>query len=226
MGAESLVERLLAAEARVDSTRLRSGRLDYSDWVNLTNARLRVADYPLWIDDTAAPTLYEVRAKARRWRQDKTAGGSHPESKAIVALDYLQLMGQRGQTENREREVAGNSRGMKALSKLLHCPMIVLSQLNRAVESRSDKRPMLSDLRDSGALEQDADVVTFVYRDEVYNDKSPDRGTAEIIIAKQRNGDTGTTKLAFIREFSRFENLSERRPDGAPPPDDDDAAVH
>ena len=210
MSKEALVERLLCAEARVDSARLRSGYLEQRDWINLTKAASRISDAPIWIDDSGAPTLLEIRAKARRWRSDARAFPSG-EGLGLIVIDYLQLVeARKSKEDNRQREVAEISRGLKALAKELRVPIVALSQLNRGVESRADKRPLLSDLRESGAIEQDADVIAFIYRDEVYNKESPGKGTAEIIVGKQRNGATGTVQLAFLNQYTRFENLSER----------------
>ncbi len=212
MSKESLVERLLCCEARVDSSKLRAGFLDQRDWINITKAASRISEAPIWIDDSGAPTLLEIRAKCRRWRADQNIFKS-PNQHGMVVIDYLQLIHGRpaGREQNREREISEISRGLKALAKELRVPVIALSQLNRGVESRSDKRPQLSDLRESGAIEQDADVIAFIYRDEVYNKETPDKGVAEIIIGKQRNGPTGTVKLAFLNQYTRFENLAEGR---------------
>ena len=212
MSKESLVERLLCSEALVDSSRLRAGFLEQRDWINITKAASRISEAPIWIDDSGAPTLMEIRAKCRRWRSDPNIFPT-PNHHGMVVLDYLQLIHGRpgaGREQNREREISEISRGLKALAKELRVPIIALSQLNRGVESRQDKRPQLSDLRESGAIEQDADVLAFIYRDDVYNKESPDKGIAEIIIGKQRNGPTGMLKLRFLNQYTRFENL----PDG------------
>ena len=212
MSKESLVERLLCSESRVDSTRLRGGFLDQRDWVNLMRAASRIHEAPIWIDDTGAPTLLEIRAKARRWRADSNIFNK-PDMHGIIVIDYLQLIQgapQKSREANRQQEISEISRGLKGLAKELRVPVIALSQLNRAVESRSDKRPQLSDLRESGAIEQDADVIAFIYRDEVYNKETTDKGIAEIIIGKQRNGAVGTVRLAFLNQYTRFENLAER----------------
>ena len=212
MSKEALVERLLCSDAKVESTRLRSGFLEQRDWVNITKSAARIAEAPLWIDDSGAPTLLEIRAKCRRWRTDPSIFKNEGQY-GLVVIDYLQLVqGRPSERElNREREISEISRGLKALAKELRCPVVALSQLNRSVESRNDKRPQLSDLRESGAIEQDADVIAFVYRDEVYDKQSEDKGTAEIIIGKQRNGPTGLARLAFLNQFTRFENLAEGR---------------
>jgi replicative DNA helicase len=200
MSKEQLVMRLLCSEARVDSHRLRRGMLRDSDWPKLTRAAGAPAEAPIYIDDTAAISTLEVRAKARRLKSEANVG--------LIIVDYLQLMRAKGSYDVREQEISEISRSLKALAKELHVPVIALSQLNRGVESRSDKRPMISDLRESGAIEQDADVIMFIYRDEIYNKESPDKGIAEIIVGKQRNGPTDTVKLAFLSEFTAFENLA------------------
>lgn len=228
MSKEALVERMICCEARVDSMRLRTGFLDGRDWINITKATSRIADAPIWIDDSASPSLNEIRAKARRWRADSRIFPV-PHGHGLIVIDYMQLISPpspgRGDVEqNREREVAGFSRGLKALAKELRLPVVALSQLNRGPEARADKRPNLADLRDSGAIEQDADVIAFLYRDEVYNKDSPDRGTAEVIVGKQRNGAIGVVRLAFLEQYTRFENLAEGRseddisPPALPPP--------
>ncbi len=211
MSKEALMERLLCSEARVESTRLRGGFLEQRDWINITKAASRISEAPIWIDDSGAPTLLEIRTKSRRWRADQTIFKS-PEQTGMIVIDYLQLIQGRpqGREHNREREISEISRGLKALAKELKVPILALSQLNRGVESRQDKRPQLSDLRESGAIEQDADLIAFIYRDEFYNKESQDKGVAEIIIGKQRNGPTGTVRLAFLGEYTRFENLDER----------------
>jgi replicative DNA helicase len=210
MSKQSLIERMLCCEARIDSTRLRGGFLDQRDWINLTKGASRISEAPIWIDDQGAPTLLELRAKARRWRSDPAIFKT-PDQHGVVVIDYMQLCSggsSGGKDQSREREVSEISRGLKALAKELRVPVIALSQLNRAVEARGDKRPMLSDLRESGAIEQDADLITFIYRDEVYNKESPDKGVAEVIIGKQRNGPVGTVKLAFANAYTRFENMN------------------
>jgi replicative DNA helicase len=212
MSKEALVERMLCSESRVDSQRLRGGFLDQRDWISITKGASRVSEAPIWIDDAGAPSLLELRAKARRWRSDNNIFKA-PDQLGIVVIDYLQLIAGRpssGRDQNREREVSEISRGLKALAKELRVPVVALSQLNRAVEARADKRPQLSDLRESGAIEQDADLIAFIYRDEVYNKETPDKGIAEVIIGKQRNGPVGTVRLAFLNQYTRFENLSER----------------
>lgn len=219
MSALSLILRWLATEARVDGMKLKTGYLDTRDWINLTKAATFLAEAPLWIDDSPTSTIAEVSAKTIEWRGDVERGGKHKI--AQVQLDYLQLLGGKiNRNSNREQEVAGNSRGCKMLATETKVVFVLLSQLNRNVESRQDKRPMMSDLRESGAVENDADTIHLVYRDEYYNKDSPDRGVAEVITCKQRNGDTGTTRLAFLNQYTRFENLAEVEDEAeyAPPP--------
>ncbi|MGE0705381.1 MAG: replicative DNA helicase [Vicinamibacterales bacterium] len=204
MSKEQLFLRMLTGEARIDAHRLRGGFLGERDWGRLSQAIGTLSEARIFIDDTPAIGVLEMRAKCRRLAAEH---GLH-----MVIVDYIQLMQGRGRFENRTLEVAAISRSLKGLAKELNVPIVVLSQLSRAPESRSDHRPQLSDLRESGALEQDADVVIFIYREDQYADKSeppPDsQGMAELIIGKQRNGPTGVVKLAFIREFTRFENLA------------------
>ncbi len=202
-----IVNRLLSAEARIDSSRLRTGRLDDADWLKLGDALGSLSEAPLFIDDTPSITLNEIRAKCRRLKQKHGLD--------LVIVDYLQLMQSHRRVDNRQQEVAEISRGLKMLAKELDAPVIALSQLSRQPESRTDKRPMLADLRESGSIEQDADIVGFIYRDEVYDEDSPDRGIAELIIAKHRNGATGVVKLAFLDHLTTFANLA-RTPAGSP----------
>ena len=213
MSKESLVLRMLCGEARVDGGKVRTGYLGDRDFPRLAMAAGRLADLPFYIDDTPALSILEMRAKSRRLQREREREGGL----GLIVVDYLQLMRAHSKTDNREQEISLISRSLKALAKELSVPVIALSQLNRAVESRADKRPMMSDLRESGAIEQDADVIAFVYRDDFYNKASPDEGTAEIIIAKQRNGPQGTVKLAFRKEFTTFENLSSREDDEQSP---------
>lgn len=205
MSKEQLAMRMLSSEARVDAQRLRKGFLGETDWPRLTTAAGALSEAKLFIDDTAAITVLEMKAKARRLKAERGLG--------LVVLDYLQLMRGRDQSPSREQEISEISRSLKALAKELSVPVVALSQLNRQVEARSDRRPQMADLRESGAIEQDADVILFIYRDEVYNrsDDNPEKGIAEIIIGKQRNGPTGKIKLAFLKEFTRFENLAQIR---------------
>ncbi|MCE5242785.1 MAG: replicative DNA helicase [Syntrophobacteraceae bacterium] len=200
MSKEQLAMRLLCAEARVDSHKIRTGFLSRDECAKMLVAAGSFMELPIYIDDTPAISPLELRAKARRMMADRGLG--------MVVVDYLQLMRGRESTERREQEISEISRSLKGLAKELNIPVIALSQLNRKVEERHDKRPQLSDLRESGAIEQDADVIAFIYRDEVYNAQSPDKGTAEIIIGKQRNGPTGTVKLAYIGTYTRFEDLA------------------
>ncbi|MFP5317954.1 MAG: replicative DNA helicase [Acidimicrobiia bacterium] len=195
-----LTQRLLCAEARVDATRMRNGRLLESDWPKISHAVGRLAESPVFIDDNPRLTVMEIRAKARRLKSRAGLG--------LIVIDYLQLMTGRTNAENRQVEVSEISRGLKILARELQVPVIALSQLSRNLETRADKRPVLADLRESGSLEQDADVVIFLYRDEVYNRDSPDRGTAEVIVAKHRNGPTGMTQLAFLDHYTRFANMA------------------
>jgi replicative DNA helicase len=202
MSKEQLVMRLLSSAGRIDSQRIRTGNLHNEDWPKLTRAVGMLSEAPIFIDDTPSISVLEVRAKVRRLAAQHDIG--------LIVVDYLQLMQGRN-TENRTQEISEISRSLKALAKEHNVPVIALSQLNRSLENRPDKRPMMSDLRESGAIEQDADVIAFIYRDEVYNkaEDNPDRGSAEIIIGKQRNGPTGISKLTFIKEFTMFENMSE-----------------
>lgn len=209
MSKEQLVQRLLCSRAEVDAYKLRGGFLSESDWPKLTRAAGILSDAPIFIDDSAVLTVLEMRAKARRLKKEKNIG--------LLVVDYLQLVRGGFRMESREREIAEISRGLKALAKEIHVPVIALSQLNRSVESRQDKRPMLADLRESGSLEQDADVVMFIYRDEMYNSESPDQGKAEIIIGKQRNGPTGKAVLAFRSQLTRFDNLAKGVDEYLPP---------
>src|SRR5512138_164424 len=207
MAREQLATRLLAAEARVDSQRLRKGFLGETDWPKLTTAAGRLSEAPIYIDDTPAITAIEMKAKSRRLKAENGLG--------LIILDYLQLMRGNSFKDSREQEISEISRSLKGLAKELSVPVIALSQLNRKVEDRTSRRPQMADLRESGAIEQDADVILFLYRDEVYNksDDNPEKGFAEVIIGKQRNGPVGTLKLVFQEKFTRFENLA--RPDEA-----------
>ena len=198
-----LTQRLLCSEAGVSTQRVRSGQLSDDDWTRINGAVGRLAEAPLWIDDNPNTSVLEIRAKARR----KHAEVGHL---GLVVVDYLQLMGGRLNAESRQVEVSEMSRGLKILARELDCPVLALSQLSRAPEARADKRPMLADLRESGAIEQDADVVMFLYRDEMYNADSPDRGIAELHVAKHRTGPTGTVKLAFLPQYTRFDNHAQR----------------
>src|SRR5437867_3411430 len=199
MGATQLALRMIGSVGRLDQHKLRTGRLAPDDWDKLSTALGRLNEAPLLIDETPALNAIEVRSRARRLAKQYGKLG-------LVIVDYLQLMQATSQGENRATELSEISRSMKALAKELQVPVVALSQLNRSLEQRTDKRPVMSDLRESGALEQDADVILFIYRDEVYNAESKDKGTAEIIISKQRNGPTGTVRLTFLGEYTRFEN--------------------
>jgi replicative DNA helicase len=203
MAKEQLVMRMLCSEARIDAHRLRSGFLGQTDWPKLSSAAGRLADASIYIDDTPSISSMEMRAKTRRLKADKGVD--------LVIVDYLQLMaGRGGRNDNREQEISEISRSLKALAKELSVPVVALSQLTRGVEGRVDKRPILADLRESGAIEQDADVIIFIYRDEVYNKESMEKGIAEIIIGKQRNGPVGTRKLTWLDKYTRFEDLATR----------------
>jgi replicative DNA helicase len=201
MGSLELSQRLLCGEARIDSSRVRTGRLAEDDWGRISQAIGRLASAPIWIDDNPNLTVMEIRAKARRLKSQVGDIG-------MVIIDYLQLMTGRSNAENRQVEVSEISRGLKILARELECPVVALSQLSRQLEMRADKRPMLADLRESGSIEQDADVVMFIYRDDVYHSDSPDRGQAEVIVSKHRNGPTGVCRLAFLSEFTRFANMA------------------
>ena len=200
MAKEQLSLRMLCSEARVDSSRLRSGFFSRDDWSRLTDAADTLAEAPIFIDDTPDSSSLEIRAKARRLKMNNELG--------LIIIDYLQLMKSHSNFDRRDLEISEISRSLKILAKELSVPVVALSQLNRKLEERGDKRPQLSDLRESGAIEQDADVVTFIYRDEVYNkdENNPNQGMAEIIIAKQRNGPVGMVPLTFINKYTRFEN--------------------
>ena len=205
MGHLELTQRILGSEGRIDATRLRNGQLNEQDWSKISRAMARLGDAPLWIDDNPNLTIMEIRAKARRLK-------SKVGDLGLIVIDYLQLMSGRANAESRQVEISEISRGLKILARELECPVMALSQLSRGLESRADKRPMLADLRESGSIEQDADVVMFVYRDEVYDRDSPDKGTAEIIVAKHRAGPTGVCRLAFLDYCTRFENMAKAAP--------------
>jgi len=200
MAHHELAQRILSSEARVDSTKLRTGKLADTDWAKIGRAIGRL-EVPLFLDDNPRVTVMEIRAKARRIKAQYGGLG-------LIVIDYLQLMGGNTNAENRQLEVSEISRSLKILARELEVPVIALSQLSRNLESRADKRPMLSDLRESGSLEQDADVVMFLYRDEVYNPESPDKGSAEVIVAKHRSGPIGTKRLVFLGQYTRFDNAA------------------
>jgi replicative DNA helicase len=202
MGHVELTQRILSSEAEVDSQKIRNGRLSEADWAKIGRAIGRL-EVPLFLDDNPRVTVMEIRAKARRLKMQHGDLG-------LILVDYLQLMSGGGNPENRQLEVSEISRNLKILARELEVPIVALSQLSRNLESRSDKHPMLSDLRESGSLEQDADVVIFLYRDEVYNKESPDRGAADIIVAKHRAGPTGTMRLVFRGQYARFDNAAPR----------------
>jgi replicative DNA helicase len=209
MSKEQLVRRLLSSVGEVDASQIRRAAfLTSHEWENLQEAAGKLLDCQIYIDDTPATTALEIRAKCRRLKAEGKLG--------LAIIDYLQLMRGRGDAPSREQEISEISRSLKALAKELHVPVIALSQLNRRVEERPNKRPQLADLRESGAIEQDADVILFIYRDEVYREDSPDKGTAEVIVGKQRNGPTGKIKLAFRTKFTRFDPLeTEEAPEGS-----------
>jgi len=201
MSKDALVTRLFSSVGMINSHGLRNGQLRDDDWPKMVNAAGKIKGAPVWIDDTAGITVTEMRAKARRLKAKHGIG--------MIVVDYLQLMQGRSRSENRTQEISDISRSLKAMAKELNIPVVVLSQLNRMLENRPDKHPQLSDLRESGAIEQDADVIMFIYRDEVYNksEDNPNMGTAEVIVAKQRNGPTGTVRLGWVAETTTFVNL-------------------
>jgi len=201
MSKVELSQRILCSEARIDSKKVRNGKLTQADWGAIANAIGRLAEAPVWIDDNPMVNVMEIRSKARRLRSEVGDLG-------MVVVDYIQLMTGRTKAESRQVEVSEISRGLKLLARELECPVIACAQLNRSLEQRADKRPMLSDLRESGALEQDADIVMFIYRDEVYDPKQENAGLAEILVAKHRNGPTGVTHLSFLGHITRFENMA------------------
>ena len=200
MPGEQLAMRMMASLGRINAHKVRTGKLDDDDWPRLTHSIGLLAEAPMYIDDTPALTPLELRARARRLKREHGLG--------LIVVDYLQLMQSPESNENRATEISSITRSLKGLAKELKVPVIALSQLNRSLEQRPNKRPVMSDLRESGAIEQDADVIFFIYRDEVYNEDSPEKGTAEIIIGKQRNGPTGKVKLTFLGEYTRFENYT------------------
>lgn len=201
MSSSQLAFRLISSIGRIHQQHLRSGDLAEEDWPRVTSAITMLSEAKIFIDDTPALSPVELRSRARRLHREHGGLG-------LIVIDYLQLMAVPGSKENRATEISEISRGLKALAKELNVPVIALSQLNRSLEQRQDKRPMMSDLRESGAIEQDADVIMFIYRDEYYNPESPDKGLAEIIVGKQRNGPTGVCKLAFLGQFTKFENYT------------------
>ena len=204
MPSEQIVMRMLSSLGRIDQTRMRTGDMHEDDWPRFTSAVSQLKDKKLYIDDTPALSANDIRTRARRVARESGGLG-------LIVVDYLQLMRGSGPFENRTTEVSEISRSLKAVAKELRVPLVALSQLNRGLENRTDKRPVMADLRESGAIEQDADVILFIYRDEVYNPESADQGTAEIIIGKQRNGPIGTCRLSFIPNLTKFENLASDR---------------
>lgn len=211
MGAEQLVMRMLCAEGNIDSQRLRTGSLTDDDWGKLTMAMGSLSNAGIYIDDTPGVRVQDIRSKCRRLKQEGGLG--------MVIIDYLQLILGNGRSgENRQQEVSEISRSLKQLARELEIPVIALSQLSRGVEQRQDKRPMMSDIRESGSIEQDADIVAFLYRDDYYDKESENQNIIEIIIAKQRNGPTGTVSLAFVKEYNKFVNLERRFDDAQAPP--------
>ncbi len=212
MPGKPLTKRMLSSLGHIDQQKVRTGQLNDAEWSLVTGAMARLSTAELFIDDTPALSPLELRTRARRLKREWNDLG-------LIVIDYLQLM-EASTHENRNNEVAEISRALKALAKELHVPVIAISQLNRSLEQRQNKRPVMSDLRESGALEQDADLILFVYRDEVYNPESKDVGTAEIIIAKQRNGPIGTVRLTFLGKFTKFENFigDDTQPQDVVPP--------
>ncbi|MFU0799972.1 MAG: replicative DNA helicase [Xylanivirga thermophila] len=203
MAKDQLVQRMLSAESNVELQKIRTGELDEEDWLKLVQAAGPLSQAPIFIDDTPGMSVMEIRSKARRLKLEHGLG--------MIVIDYLQLMSGRGKTESRQQEISEISRSLKALARELDVPVVTLSQLSRAPEARTDHRPMLSDLRESGAIEQDADVVVFLYRDEYYNPDSEKKNIAEVIISKQRNGPTGTLELVWLGQFTKFVNYERSR---------------
>jgi len=201
MGQLELSQRMLCSESRVDSKNMRDGKLDETDWTKISSGVGRLSEAPIWIDDNPSLTVMDIRGRARRLK-------SQVGDLGLIVVDYIQLMTGRSNAESRQVEISEISRNLKVLARELEVPVLGLSQLSRTLESRQDKRPMLSDLRESGAIEQDADVVMFLYRDEVYHDETQDAGIAEIIVSKHRNGPTGTVRLAFLPQYTRFANMA------------------
>ncbi|MEN3343049.1 MAG: replicative helicase, partial [Actinomycetota bacterium] len=201
MSKSEVTQRMMCSEAKVESQRLRNGKLAPDDWPRLTKACDKLAKAPIYVDDTGSINMMEIRSKARRLKS------RHPDL-GLIIVDYLQLMSSAGNAENRVQEVSQISRSLKILARDLEVPIVALSQLSRAVEQRTDKRPILSDLRESGSIEQDSDLVIFIYRDEYYNDDSEDQGLAEVILAKHRNGPTDSLKLSFLKRYAKFADLA------------------
>ncbi|ATY86300.1 replicative DNA helicase [Kyrpidia spormannii] len=199
MSKEQLVQRMLSAEANLDAHKLRTGFLDEQDWPKLTMAVANLSEAPIYVDDTPGITIAEMRSKCRRLKAERGLG--------LIVVDYLQLMQGRGRADNRQQEISEISRGLKALARELEVPVIALSQLSRSVEQRQDKRPLLSDIRESGSIEQDADLVAFLYREDYYDPDTDRKNVIEVIIAKQRNGPTGKVEMVFLKNFNKFVNL-------------------
>jgi replicative DNA helicase len=200
MSKEQYVQRIISMESMVDSTKLRTGSLDDDDWTRLINTMSLISNYDVYIDDTPSVSLFEMMSKCRRLKIEKGLD--------LIIVDYLQLMSDGGRTDNRQQEISNISRGLKALARELNCPVMALSQLSRAPEQRNDHRPIMSDLRESGAIEQDADVVMMLYRDEYYyKEESEKKGITDVIITKQRNGPVGTVELAWIGQYTKFGNI-------------------
>ena len=206
MSGEQLAMRLISSLGRIDQQKVRTGQLDQTDWQRVSSAIAIMSKAPMFIDDTGALTPTELRARARRLKREHNLG--------LLVVDYLQLMSVPGTRENRATEISEICRSLKSLAKELNIPVIALSQLNRSLEQRPDKRPIMSDLRESGSIEQDADLIAFIYRDEVYDKDSPNKGVAEIIIGKQRNGPIGTVQATFLGAYTRFENYTSEEPGG------------
>ena len=200
MSKEQLVNRMLCCEAMVDAQKMKTGKLEDGDWGKIASVLGTLSDAPIYIDDTPGTSILEIGAKCRRLKLEKNLG--------VVVIDYLQLMQGRGKSESRQQEISEISRSLKILAKELNVPVITLSQLSRAAEQRQDHRPMLSDLRESGAIEQDADIVMFLYREDYYNEATERKNISEIIIAKHRNGSTGTVELAWLSQYTKFGNLN------------------
>lgn len=199
MPGDALAMRMVASLGRIEMQKIRTGKLSEEDWPRVTSAISILQSAPIYIDDGSALSPTEIRARARRIKREHGLG--------MIVIDYLQLMQVHGSSENRATEISEISRSLKALAKELEVPVVALSQLNRSLEQRPNKRPIMSDLRESGAIEQDADLIVFIYRDEVYNEDSPEKGTAEIITGKQRNGPIGIDRLTFLGQYTRFENF-------------------
>ena len=204
MSKEQVANRILCGEAMVDSNKIRTGKIDDNEWIKLANASGRLAEAPIYIDDTPGISIMEIRARCRKLKLEKDIG--------LVVIDYLQLVQGSGKKNNsREQEISEISRSLKILAKELDIPVIALSQLSRGAEKRDDKRPMLSDLRESGAIEQDADIVMFLYRDDYYNEDSEKKNIAEVILAKHRGGSTGTVELLWLGNYTKFANIEKYR---------------